>query len=285
MLACAAGIASAQAVGGGTWHVVVPPDERVLWRGIPAEEAAGAQSAMLYPAPSPGGLLVAILTHAALVQGGREAERRAQQQAADKVLEPFADTIAQMTSARLLDSAMPKVEATDTRLIANASMAGAGWVIELQPVFSLAPDQRTIVLDNAIKLHRPGLDSKPEAATVIRVISAPEPPPAADAATNRNAWLIEESAEMLAHSLDLAMRHATPPADAGTAKTLRYRFGDAEKMERGVPVASACNRLVLRTLRDGLMSVPLQPLSDAPACSTRYRLTVVSQAATAATKN
>jgi hypothetical protein len=266
--------------------VVRPAGERVAWRGIPADEAAGTQGAMLYPAPHALGLLAAIFTHAAIVQGSREAERKAKQQAADKVLEPYAAVIAEMAPARLLESALGRLEPT-VRMADSAAVADGGWIIEMEPVFALAPDQRTIVLDNAMKLYALGQGNTPLFANIVRVVSAPRPEGGSDATMTGEA-LADESVQMLAHSIEIVVHLAAQGAQSeGASRTQRYRFGDGEKMERGVPLASACNRVVLRTLRDWLMSVPVQPDGIASACAHAYRLAAspASAAATAATKN
>ena len=93
---------------------------------------------------------------------------------------------------------------------------------------------------------------------------------------------------MLAHSIEIVVHPAARAAQNASAKTQRYRFGEIEKMERGVPLASGCNRVVLRTLREWLMSVPVQPADgDVPVCAHGYRLALppATAAATAATGN
>ena len=268
--------------------VVRPSGDRVSWRGIPPDELAGSQGAMLYPAPSAVGLLAAIFTHAAIVQGGREAERRSRQQAADKVLEPFAATLAEMSPSRLTDEALRKLEVdASKKVVDSAASADAAWILEMQPSFSMAPDQRTVVLDNAVRLYPLGQSNAPLFANIVRVISAPAEPMAdAPTAPMTGEALQEESAQMLAHSIEVVLSRATQDVQRdGAFKTQRYRFGENEKMERGVPVATGCGRVILRTLREWLMSVPVQADAGAPACSHRYRLTKpdTTAGATAAT--
>jgi len=265
--------------------VVRPAGERVTWRGISPDEMAGSQGAMFYPAPSALGFLAAILTHAAIAQGSREAERKARQQVADKVLEPYATVIADMVPARLLDAALGKLE-LKVRAADTATAVDGGWIIEMQPIFSLAPDQRTIVLDNAMKLYAAGQGDAPLFANIVRVVSVPRPEGGPDAAMTSEA-LLDESVQMLAHSIEVVVHHATRGAQsADVPKTQRYRFGDGEKMERGVPFASGCNRVVLRTLRDWLMSVPVRS-EEGPGCAAGYRIAVspATAAAAAATGN
>jgi hypothetical protein len=244
------------------------------WRGIPADEAAGTQgAAMLYPAPSAAGFLAAILTHAAVVGGMREGARKARQDEADKVLLPHAGPIARLTAERAAQSA--------AALLATrpAAQAATGRLLEVRPSFALAPDQRVLVLDSAVKIAAAGAsDAVPHFEGIVRVVSTPrldaEPQAAWMAEDGR--LLEQEAVAMLAHSLELALTVANRPADPASARTQRYAHGAVEKMERGELLASHCGRVVLRNLRDWLMSVPLMPAAPeamAPAsCTDAYTL-------------
>jgi hypothetical protein len=79
--------------------------------------------------------------------------------------------------------------------------------------------------------------------------------------------LKEESADLFARSLEIAWReigNASRKDDPVRPKTIRYRQGKSEKMERAELIDTKCNRVVVRTLRGWLMSVPLaEPREDA----------------------
>lgn len=262
---CLAGPARAQTVS--PLQLSMAQQAAPAWRGISADEAAGAQGlGMLYPAPNAAGLLAAILTHALLVQGGREAERQARQKQADLVLAPHADTIAALTAERLL-------EATRQRLAPPLLESAQGLVVQMQPSFALAPDHRTLVLDNVVRVHAVDTPAVARFENIVRVVSDPrsEADPAAAWGTDAGQPLRDEAAALLAHSTEIALARLAA-ADPDAFRTQRYAFGDTRKMERGQPVAQGCGRVVLRTLRDGLMSVPVQPEAGAPPCTERYRL-------------
>lgn len=232
------------------------------WRGIPADEASGTQGAsMMYPAPNAAGLLAAILTHAVIVSGTRESARKARQDEADKVLLPHQRSIDRLTAERVAQSAAALLSARP------AAQAAAGRVLEVRPSFALAPDQRVLVLDSAVKIAAAGSTAAPQFEGIVRVVSTPrldlEPQAAWTAEDGR--LLEQEAVAMLAHSLELALSVANRPADPASARTQRYAHGAAEKMERGELLASGCGRVVLRNLRDWLMSVPVVPTPPAAA--------------------
>lgn len=238
------------------------------WRGMPADEASGTQGAsMMYPAPNAAGLLAAILTHAVIVSGTRESARKARQDEADKVLLPHLRSIGRLTAERVGQAAAALLAARP------AARAATGRVLEVRPSFALAPDQRVLVLDSAVKITAAGSAAAPQFEGIVRVVSTPrldvEPQAAWTAEDGR--LLEQESVAMLAHSLEVALAVANRPADPASARTQRYVHGAAEKMERGELLASGCGRVVLRNLRDWLMSVPVvatTPVATTPGTTT-----------------
>ena len=240
------------------------PGASLSWRGVGAEEGAGSKGGILYPAPNVGGLLVAVLTHAAIVQGVRGSERNASQSAADKVLEPHSAVIAQLSAERLFDAA---------RLRLPSLAAERHVVVQMAPTFSLTSDQRTIVLDNVLRVHAPDTPSDALYENTVRVISAPRDgeDPAAHWIADDGRLLKEEVTAMLAHSVELSLL-GVPAADNSSFQTQRYRFGAGQRMERGQAVAAGCGRVVLRTLRGWLMSVPASLADTSTPCVDAYRL-------------
>lgn len=240
------------------------PGASVSWQGVSSDEGAGSQGGILYPAPNVGGLLVAVLTHAAVVQGVRSSERNARQSAADKVLEPHAAVIAELSAEQLLDAA---------RLRLASVAAERAVVVQMTPTYSLTSDQRTIVLDNVLRVHSPDTPTEFLFENTVRVISAPRDgeDPTAHWTREEGRLLKQEVAAMLAHSIELSLL-GVPTADNIPFRTQRYRFGAAQRMERGQAVASGCGRVVLRTLRGWLMSVPVSATESSSPCVDVYRL-------------
>ena len=252
------------------WRAPATPD--VVWRGMLATEGGAVGSGTFigpYPAFGVAGLLVAVFTHAAISQGVQSSERQRAQEEADKVLAPYAAALRAWPAQELWAAAFAQsasASATSTPAAETASPvlkrwdgsapAPEGLVVETLPQFTLAQDEGVLVLDVAVKLV-----PSPGAAAVeslVRVVSSPH-----DAADARAHWSADDArrlkahaAAMLAHGLQLALRHGGPANTDAPMRTHRYLQGSVERSERSQLLAGDCARVVLRTLRGGLLSVP-----------------------------
>lgn len=264
------------------WAVRVPTIEKVVFRGVVNHDAAGLGAGqIMYPAPNAAGLLAAILTHGLLNEGAKKAQKERMQAEADAVLKPYDAVLATFTNEHLISVALPKLKNADRWRSTSGDAAAGQWLVETAPVFSMTGDQRALVLDNVVRVYRPGGRETADYGQTIRVVSTPIPVPAGDAsgdaASVEAVWLGEqgrrltdESARLFAESLDVALADLASAAardPAAPARTYRYALGGAEKMERAQPVEVRCDRTLVRTLRGWLLSIPTQP-SAAPAnCS------------------
>jgi hypothetical protein len=245
-----------------------PEAKAIAWSGIPAGEPAGTTASFLYPAPNAGGLIAAVLTHSLLVSGTRESERQARQKAADQVLEPYQPAIDRLHAAQLT-SALQAHWATEP-----PNPGGVRRVVHLQPHFRVSSDHRVIVLDARIRVQE--ADTPPDrmvADRIVQVVSTPREgeDPLAAWLDNDAQYFREEIVTMLTHGIDIALNVTSQPAVAVPARTQRYAYGNETRMERGQPLAAGCGRIVLWTLRESWMSVPVNP-GDPAACVNRYQL-------------
>ncbi len=237
----------------------------LAWSGIAADESAGGTGSMMYPAPNAGGLLVAILTHSLLVNGSKEAERTARQVAADEALTPYRAVIQSM-------GVEPLTQALKSRLATLPAAPLSSQIVAIKPHFRLATDHSVLLLDAHIRIVDTDAASTVRFDGAVQVVSSPQtgPDPVkqwldADARPFR-----EEVVAMLGHGVEIALRlgRSVPTA---AARTQRYAFGNQPRMERGKPAATGCGRVVLLTLREAWMSVPITP-SDPAACVDRFSI-------------
>lgn len=261
--------ANAQAPAAVSMELRWSTPQAIEWSGIPASESSfGTSTAMLYPAADAGGLIVAILAHAVLVNGSRESERRARQKAADQILEPYQSIIARLDAMKLTS------ELQAHPAIAQNNPGSPFRIVHLQPHFRISADHRVIVLDARIRLQDPSDSSTqtPPTERVVQVVSTPREgeDPLASWLENDAHRFREEIVTMLAHSIHIAVK-ATSVATEPLARTQRYAFGNEIRMERGQVLATGCGRTVLWTLRESWMSVPVIPLSPS-SCNDRYQL-------------
>jgi hypothetical protein len=269
--ACAWAFQAAAIEAGEPWSLQIPSGDLVVYRGVVNLDAAGsAGGAMLYPAPGVAGLIAAVVTHGVIVESAKNAEKVRLQEQADLVLTPFREQLGEFRYARLLQMALERMPDDARPKLLAAGDTVQGWKVTSSPVFSMTQDQRSLLLDNAFALYRPGDGEKPVYSTTVRVVSQPRQDPGKDwlARGRADSALQEESAHMLVHSLALAWRDArrTAPA-AGGFQTLRFPQGGSERVERAQPLEALCERTVARTLRGWLLSVPAPAPADPAASS------------------
>jgi len=114
----------------------------------------------------------------------------------------------------------------------------------------------------------------PAYQNALRVISAPiaSDDPIVFWSENKGQNLQSVSAQLIAMALELAANEADKinqreaESTAINHRTMRYMQGKSERIERAELLRVTCDRAVIKTLRGGLMSVPLkQPNSYAVA--------------------
>jgi len=252
---------AAPALGtGSNWILRLPQAERVIYRGVVSFDDAGTGTmALMYPAPSAGGMLAAVLTHGLLVGAAKDDQKAKLQTAANNVLGPYKAVLDNFDFRDLMRRALRKTaNGANGKLIDPPDDAGSEMLVESLPVFSLTQDQKAIILDNVVSITV--RRNTPAAIHPIRVVSTAQSETDIVAFWMRNDGekLKDESARLVALSFDTAFRNVVSEADNVTPpyRTIRYQEGAAEKIERAQVLSNDCSRLVIRTLRGTLMSVP-----------------------------
>ncbi|SFO06218.1 hypothetical protein SAMN05216332_104126 [Nitrosospira briensis] len=240
------------------WSVRLPEADKVVYKGEIIQdnknvEADGIHSIdVLYS--------LAVVTGKYIKEYGKDEELQAE---ADKILLPYQAALGNFTHRELVQRGLNKTSVGDSKKwIEFDSPPVAEWVVEVTPSFTLTQDQSALVLDNHISIHAPGSPSEPLYKNLIKIVSDPrdEPDPAGFWMMGGGERLKEESASLFARSLEIAwgeIDNASRKDDPVRPKTIRYRHGKSEKMERAELIDMRCNRVVVRTLRGWLMSVPL----------------------------
>lgn len=264
-----------QAKGG--WSLVLPKEDRVVFRGLPSFDEAGAGSyAMLYPAPNIAGLFAAVFTHGLLVESQKTSQKVKLEEAANKVLDPYQPVLASFGYRELMQRTLKiTTPLGGSKLLDAAVPASNEMLIEASPVFLMTQDQRAIVVDSTIAIYKPGISGGPGYKSTIRVVSTPleGAEPVASLTAKEGERLKDISARVLAEVIKIALNDADAGggADEAPFKTIRYQQGGAEKIERAQLLQAQCGRLLIRTLRGNLMSVPARSAasngSPGPECA------------------
>lgn len=262
--------------GTASWVLRIPTDSRIPFRGVVSFDDAGAAShSMLYPAPNAAGLLAAVLTHGVLVESAKKRQKESLQEAADAVLAPYKSVLDVFSTRDLLLRALTKSTAfAKARLVDTPVATDDMTVLEIAPAFSMTQDQLGIVLDNEVAIVRPEKESTASYRRTVRVVST-----AINVTDPVQFWIADEgeslkdqTAKLLAESIEIAANDALGrvPISSAPQRTVRYREGAAEKMERSHVLGTECGRMLIMTLRGMLMSVPVSDTRSAPeACGTR----------------
>jgi hypothetical protein len=263
-LSCPLGAADSVIGKDADVDIRVPQEETVVFRGVASfDELGGNTASMLYPAPGLAGLAAAILTHGALESSARQQQRNKIQEAADRVIEPYAGLLRSYKHRELMERAVKKTGAGGRKsLVEPDAKPGVAALIETRPVFLMVQDQSAIVLENEVLVYKVGAAAEAAYRNVVKIVSEPK-----DAANLTDFWLAndgenlkQQSAALLAESLDIALADAAGGFATVSAphRTVRYAEGKAEKMERAQILSERCDRLLIKTLRDSLVSVPVR---------------------------
>jgi hypothetical protein len=258
-----------------TWALRLPEVDTIDYRGIVSFDSAGTgNGTMSYPAPNLAGFLAAVVTHGVLAESSKNSQKAELQKSADAFLIPYKDVLTAFRQSELVQHALEKTSIKGSKLLAFSDKAELVWIIEAKPIFFITPDENAILLDNAIAIYQAG--TEPEKAFLIPVkvlsFSRKEAGLSSFWMPEKGAKIKEESAALYAQSLEIALNEFARPFNdiASVDKTIRYQQGGMEKMERGKLIDQRCNRMLIKTLRGTLMSVPLKTenlgLSDTGTC-------------------
>lgn len=264
-LACAEGestlLTVPQESNGIKWGLHVATNVSVPFHGTVSFDNVGASSAqMLYPAPNVAGFIAAVLTHGLIVESSKESQREKLQVDADNILSPYRSILSGFTLKELYQRSLPKMTTrSDIVLLETDETQTARWSIDAKPTFFLTQDCSAIIVNNEIKVYKPDSSSAPAYVGVIKVVSKAKVEK--DFATFWTAGNGEQfkqlSAEIFAQSLDIVINDILNSNLAKTGyKTLRYYEGGTEKFERGQIISESCDRVMIRTLRGAILSVP-----------------------------
>lgn len=248
----------------------LPEIENVLYQGVVSHDGAGTGAgSMLYPAPHPAVFLVALVAHGVINESTKSSQKTKMQENADKVLVPYQPILAGYSYKELMHQGLAKIPASGSiKLISHSEKSSTDWLIESTPVFSMTQDQSALIVDNLILVFVSGQRDTAPYKKVVRVVSQPRNETdlvgywSADNGKN----LKQVSVDLFAESMDIGLNDAINMAkpNNNAHKTFRYLEGKNEKMERGQLVSEYCDRVVIKTLREAPMSIPVRRDTSGP---------------------
>ena len=242
----------------------VPKEDLVSFAALANEDSVtGQPGSMMYAGPAPAAL-VGVIAHGVIESHRQAKEKKNKNSLSDLVLAPYQHSLSHFTNAELMRRALDGLTTHgDKALIGFSERAGPGWLIECLPQFFMTQDARALVLQNSIVIHSPDAASPATFKNVVEVVEEPRDTVGKD---TENTWMIQDGAflasasvDLLRESVDLALReiHGDFAGHAAAYHTVRYPRGGAERMERAQILSESPQRLVLKTLRGWIMSVPV----------------------------
>lgn len=250
----------------------MPKEDLVSFAALANEDTvAGQPGFMMYAGPLPAAL-VGVVAHGAIESQKQARERKSKNTLSDLVLAPYQSSLSHFTNAELMRRALDGLTTHgDKALIRHGERAGLGWLIECSPQFFMTQDARSLVLQNSIVIHSPDAASPATFKNVVEVVAPPRAPVGKD---SENTWMVQDGALLAAVSVDLLREsvnlalselHGDFAGHSAAYHTVRYPRGGAERMERAQILREGSERVVLKTLRGWIMSVPVAAkVSDPP---------------------
>ncbi len=252
-----------------TWQLQLAHDGPVIYHGaVSFDQAGGSKYGMLYPANNAGELFVGIFIHGMLESSKRKAQKQKILTDADIVLGNYQDILEKFTYQELITTAAGAIHfeaETEGEFASTESL-----VIDSAPSYLMTQDQKTLVLNNYLKLGQTDKDAK---GVAVRIVSA-----SIDAEEPYRYWhdrdgapLKSASAELLSESIILALQYGDSAKEKNLPfKTVRYMQGGEEKIERAQVLFQDCDRFLLRNLRGMIMSVPISTKMLQASCEQSY---------------
>jgi hypothetical protein len=250
----------------------VPQPEMVSFAALPNDNTvAGTPGTMMYAGP-PAAALVGVIAHGVIESHEQAREKKNKNALGDIVLAPYRPFLSHFSNIELMRRALDGLTTHgDKVLIQFSEKAGPGWLIECSPEFFMTQDARALVLHNSIVIHSPDAASPATFKNVVEVVSPPRDSVGAD---SENTWMIDDGAQLAGVSVDLVRESVNLALNevrgdfaghSAAYRTIRYPRGGSERMERAQILRETGQRMVLKTLRGWIMSVPVAaPAAEPP---------------------
>jgi hypothetical protein len=246
------------------WVIRLPSEDLVDFRGVADFDNAGIGTAqVLYPAPNIIGFAIALVAHGVISGSTQSAQRNRIRTQADSVLTPYQPFLGAFKNRELFEQALRHVAMPQQGQVIepSATIANVRLILNATPVFSMTQDQVALVLNTDVQVLSTKDPATPIYSNTIKVVSTPiaSSEPAGYWSANSGEALKGQSSKLLANAIDLALNQVDRESKVeGVQKTFRYVEGKVERMERGELLNESCDRLVVKTLRGWLLSIPLK---------------------------
>jgi hypothetical protein len=141
---------------------------------------------------------------------------------------------------------------------------GVKYFVKLSPIFTISQDKSSIMLNSKLRIHSKKRPKKPVFTQDFIVVSEPIGTDQIDEfwQPDNQQNFVDLSENLFSKSVDLMLAAmANEPVLVGKQRTFKYEFGNENRFERATQarypnVNSACDRTIVTTLANNLMSLP-----------------------------
>ncbi|AQQ69229.1 hypothetical protein Mag101_17505 [Microbulbifer agarilyticus] len=248
--------ASAEVTTGSTLLVKVEASTPVSFYGeVDLDHLNFEHGSMMYAANTPGVFAASILAHAVIAGSAKDSQKAKAQEEANQVLLPYTEAIEEITEVGLVQNSLDRGNFTAFQFVPWTEGADSNWSVVVKPVFLMSQDQQALTLKNAITLLSNDNEETPSYQNLIEVVSVP---------VDSQKVLANEDLDSL--TTDLFVKSLTILEAELQGKhlkkmdqqTLSYLHAGKKKYERGVILATHCDRITFRSLRGWIKSVPVK---------------------------
>ena len=243
-----------------------PNQDKVQFLGkIDTSQKAGDGAAVMYPGEAGvAGFVAAIAAHSIAASSVKNSRKKQMQESANRILQPFSQVIEQLAFEQLYPQSLtlPGNTAPTVNLEPYSEhSADNKWIIESTPTFYVTLEKKDLILQNAIRIYE---SAKPDNSayqnTIAVVFNDTGTHLSNDGVPIDNGNPFASTVKNLfKESLDLAISdfiNQQSPPDSYQTTTVRYLEDGEKKVERGNVMISSCEKIVFKTLRKWIKSVP-----------------------------
>lgn len=248
--------------------LVIASDGPVAFQGVVNfDEAGTGEGSMLYPAPNAAGFFAALVTHGLLTKSAKEKQKNTIQETANQVLSEYQLILNNFKYKELMERALIKLAPpSNFESIENITATNNKVVIQNAPSFLITQDEKAIIINNLFLVTFPGKSPSVTHKNTIRVISnSINTPESATFWTDNDGEKLKDlSAQLFAESISITLNDifAKKSEESIPYKTVRYKEGSSEKIERAKVIKTSCDRMLIKNLRGILMSVPTSKVKE-----------------------
>lgn len=267
-------------------YVKVPEGIATFIGKAPDYRGKTQSSGMLYPAATPVDFFVAVLAHAAVSESIKNSQKNSLQFEANKIIEPYrrySDSLNnQMLISQLKDIALSRGFTLNKY---KNSQTENDFILDITPIYLLNKTEETLILRNQFLVYRKKYENK--SASKKRLLFQNQIEVISGNTVSGNAqdyWLKndgenlkKEMSELFSESLDLIAKRISSPEGDNNLKYKNYRYNDGDSVvfERAITLSESCDKVVFKTLRGWLKSIPAHRVVNREQCIKQQEKTVL----------